>query len=137
MRLFLYGTLIADSGAPMGRWLSRRTGKVEPGTVPGRMIAVPGPNGWYPALVPGTGEVRGVVCNVRFGASELALLDRYEGHEYRRVSLRVTARSGLLTAQGWRWRGRPPAGAIRVPSGDFLAWLASTGHPVLSSRNGY
>lgn len=140
MRFFLYGTLMQGSDTAMARWLGDRLDACEPGSVPGRMIAVRSATGWFPAILPRSGaqggRVQGMVGEARLAPGELAVLDRYEGVEYRRAVMRVQTASGHCTAQAWIWRFAPPPGSMPVPSGDFRAWLAQNGEPILRSRNG-
>src|SRR5579871_1723963 len=87
-RLFVYGTLIDASDTPAARWLRSRMRRAEGASVPGRLVAIPTPRGWYPALVPAPGSrVHGLCCTVALDACDLAWLDRYEGREYRRVKI--------------------------------------------------
>lgn len=123
LRLFVYGTLQPQGGTAMGAWVAARTVRAQPASMSGRLHGIRDEGGWFPALVPGRGEVRGTVCDLRLGPGDLALLDRYEGPEYRRMTLPVrTAGGRRLRVQVYAWRGRPPAGAPRIGA-DFLAWL--------------
>jgi len=136
MRLFLYGTLMGQAETPMARWLAEHVTDTRPATIAGVIHAVPSASGWFPALLRGQGRVRGIVADCTLSRGEMARIDRYEGREYRRATLRAKSMAGAETAQGWIWRGPLPEDAVAVPGGDFLAWLAATGHTVLSSRNG-
>jgi gamma-glutamylcyclotransferase (GGCT)/AIG2-like uncharacterized protein YtfP len=123
-RLFVYGTLIDSSNTPASRWLRSRVRALVRASVPGRLVAIPTPQGWYPALVPASGlRVVGMCCRVRLGPRDLAWLDRYEGREYRRVTARALAGASFETVQLYRWRGAVPPGAREIPGGDFLNWL--------------
>ena len=140
LRLFAYGTLQPEASTRMGRWIERRLVSAEPACVPGRIFAVRGGDGWFPVLVAARTpqRVRGLLCTVDLGAGECALLDRYEGGEYRRVALRaLTDRGARQVAQIYRWRIPLPAAARAIPSGDFLAWLRDERLSAFSSlRNG-
>lgn len=140
MCIFAYGTLQPEGGTRMGRWIERRLVSVEPASVPGRIFAIRGGDGWFPVLVEAKApqRVRGLLCAVDLGAGERALLDRYEGGEYRRVALRVlTDRGARQVAQIYRWRIPLPAAARAIPSGDFFAWLRDERLSAFSSlRNG-
>lgn len=125
-RLFLYGTLRPEADTPMARWIAQRLVRAEAGSVPGRLHAVPDAAGWYPALVPGLGRVRGTLVELRLRAGERALLDRYEGREYRRVTLPVRLARTRSCAQAYVWRGRLPKGAVPIGP-DFLEWLRGIG----------
>lgn len=123
-RLFVYGTLIDASDTAAARWLRPRLHEVRRASVPGRLVAIPTPDGWYPALLPGGGaRVRGLCCTFDLARRDLARLDRYEGREYRRGGARALAGTRRLTVQLYRWRGTVPRGARPVPGGDFLNWL--------------
>lgn len=140
MRLFVYGTLLAATDTPMARWLASRMRETVAAHVLGRIVAIPTPNGWYPALLPALGGqgVAGMACETDFGPGDLARLDRYEGREYVRLTLPARATDGRrLSAQTYRWRAALPAGARPIWHGDFLAWLKETGQkPFSAGRNG-
>lgn len=128
MRLFVYGTLIGATQTPAARWLNARVRSVQPASVPGRLIAIPTPDGWFPALLPQSrSRVRGTCCTVALSRRDLARLDRYEGREYRRVTARALSEGALVTVMLYRWRGRVPRGARAIPGGDFLDWLGGRG----------
>lgn len=120
---FFYGTLIAGSGNDHERAAHALMGEGRAQVTRGRLYAVPDPAGWYPALLPGAGIVRGMVhrAGPRFDARALARMDEYEGRDYRRGLIRV----GLGMAQAYLWRGALPRGARRIAGGDFHAWLAA------------
>lgn len=125
-RFFLYGTLQPAARTRMGRWIEQRLVSSEAGSAPGRIVAVRGGNGWFPALVPAKSmrRVRGTVCELDLRPGELALLDRYEGAEYRRMAVPIRSDGGaIMAAQLYLWRVLPPDDARAIPSGDFLAWL--------------
>jgi gamma-glutamylcyclotransferase (GGCT)/AIG2-like uncharacterized protein YtfP len=134
--LFLYGTLQPAADTRMSRWLAQRSGAAMAASAPGRLVALRSGDGWYPALVPGRAGERCVGTLVRavFGPGDLALLDRYEGREYRRGVLRVRTSAGSHAAGVYVWHGAPPVGAIAIPGGDFLAWLARTGRSSFTTR---
>lgn len=134
MRLFLYGTLMDRAETPIARWLADRVSEAEVASAPGRLIAVPSDHGWFPALLPGSGQVRGTLVRVALGPGELARLDRYEGREYRRATLRVRAGRGRVSAQAWIWRAPLPRGAEPIAGGDFLAWLAASRRAAFATR---
>ncbi|WP_066555610.1 gamma-glutamylcyclotransferase family protein [Croceicoccus bisphenolivorans] len=133
MKLFLYGTLMGEADTAMSRFVRERTLSVETATVPGVIYAVPSPSGWYPALLRGPGRVRGVVADCTLERRDLMRLDRYEGTEYRRKAMRARTADATLVAQAWIWRGPLPAAAVAIPDGDFLRWLESGGHQILTS----
>jgi gamma-glutamylcyclotransferase (GGCT)/AIG2-like uncharacterized protein YtfP len=124
MRLFIYGTLMEASDTPAARWLRPRLRSIVPASVPGRLIAVPNAQGWFPALLSsGPGRVHGLCCTAELAPSDLARLDRYEGREYRRITARALVEASHVTVQLYRWRAAPPPEACAIPGGDFLNWL--------------
>jgi gamma-glutamylcyclotransferase (GGCT)/AIG2-like uncharacterized protein YtfP len=125
LRLFAYGTLRPETGTRMGRWIERRLLWSEAASIPGRIFAVPEGSGWVPALVApkGSRRVRGLLCELDLTRGERALLDCYEGGEYRRTVASVrTDRGATLAAQVYLWRIPVPEGGLAIRSGDFLAW---------------
>jgi hypothetical protein len=129
MRFFFYGTLIDAADTPMARWLRPRLLGVRTASVAGRLVAIPSPEGWYPALLrarPGQ-RVHGTCCELALSRPELSRLDRYEGAEYRRFTARARGPDGMVAVQLYRWRGAAPAGAEPVPAGNFLLWLQENG----------
>ncbi len=138
--LFVYGTLQPHAGTRMGQWIAARLESAEPARVPGRIRAVKGGNGWFPALVsPRSGaRVQGTLCRLALHPGDLAKLDRYEGREYRRVSLPVRAASGRgARAQVYCWRVALPDAAPVIRDGDYLGWLERTGRKAFTTlRNG-
>ena len=136
LRLFAYGTLQPRAGTRMARWVKARAVRAVPASVPGRLLAVKGGNGWFPALVPAKSGVRvkGTLCDLALSRGDLALLDRYEGREYRRVCLPVRAGA---PATVYLWRIAPPPGGPVIAGGDFLEWLRRTRRRAFSTpRNG-
>ncbi|WP_260609957.1 gamma-glutamylcyclotransferase family protein [Sphingomonas sp. IC081] len=138
--LFVYGTLQPHAGTRMGEWIAARMAHAEPAWAPGRIFAVKGGNGWFPALLParsGAG-VRGTLCRLDLRPGDLARLDRYEGREYRRICLPVRLASGRRApAQIYVWRAPQPKAAPVIRDGDYLGWLARTGRrPFTTLRNG-
>lgn len=124
----------------MARWIAARLVKGEAASVPGRLFAIRGGNGWFPALVPAKSgaRVRGTLCQLRLTPGDLARLDRYEGLEYRRAGLPVrTACGGRVRAQVYLWRIALPAKAPAIAGGDFPDWLRRTRRrPFSTLRNG-
>jgi gamma-glutamylcyclotransferase (GGCT)/AIG2-like uncharacterized protein YtfP len=130
MRLFVYGTLRPGADTAMARWLGSRAHEARAATVPGRLIAIKGGTGWFPALVRGRPWERchGTLIRVALEPGDLARLDRYEGPEYRREARRVHVVGGpAVAATVYRWRGAAPANSLAIPSGDFLSWIAQSG----------
>lgn len=123
----------------MGRWVAERMVREAHASAPGRLLAVPAGDGWYPILLrPDRGQhVRGTLVDLVLTRGELALLDRYEGREYRRLALPVRCENGVRLAQAWAWLVPVPRGAQPVPEGDFLAWLERTRRNAFTTlRNG-
>jgi len=106
-RIFVYGTLLDPRvfrrHAPL-RWLRRAL----PARLPGyRRVGLRGTP--YPTLIPGEGEVRGLLLPALPPAA-LARLARYEGPCYALRPLRVVTPRGACAARAWisqRWRSDP------------------------------
>lgn len=127
MRLFLYGTLQQDTGHPHSEWLFTLVEPEGAATTRGTLWAIPDPQGWYPALLPGEGTVMGqaVAARAALDACALARLDVFEaGYCRREIVL-----DGGDIAQAWLWARELPAGARPIPGGDYRAWLGQTGLP--------
>lgn len=139
-RLFVYGTLQPQGGTRMGQWIAARLIRSEAASAPGRLFAVRGGNGWFPALLPPRGGKRvvGTLCWLSLGPGDLALLDRYEGSEYRRVAVPVRTMGGQReVAQLYLWKTALPHDEEAIADGDFLAWLRRTRRSAFSTpRNG-
>jgi gamma-glutamylcyclotransferase (GGCT)/AIG2-like uncharacterized protein YtfP len=124
IRLFVYGTLMEASDTPAARWLGPRLHSAVRASVPGRLVAIPAEQGWFPALLPSsTGRVHGLCCTAELAPRDLARLDRYEGREYRRIAARALVDAGSVGVQLYRWSRAVPPGARAIPGGDFLNWL--------------
>lgn len=139
VRFFFYGTLVAGSGNPVARAIHARLRPLGPATVRGSLHALPELLGWYPALLPGAGVVRGMLyeAGTDFGADDLARIDAYEDHDpqrsreslyLRREVAAMDVAGAVSTAQAYLFNAALPAGAMALPGGDFAAWLAQTGH---------
>ena len=139
MRFFFYGTLLARSANPVAQVVHRKLARGLSAIARGTLYAIPNPYGWYPALVP---DALGLaVCGSlhealpEFGADDLALLDTYEhcaavGGEFRREPIRAEIGAALeTTALCYVYARSLPAGARRLPDGDFRAFLRDTGLP--------
>lgn len=138
MRFFFYGTLIAGSGNPVATAAHALLRDLGPAKATGALYAVPDPEGWYPALLPGGGAVHGRLYEARehFDVRALALLDAYEdcdpadhaGSLYLRETIVVMRMGGeCAEAQAYRFNQPLPADARPIPNGDFRAWLAREG----------
>ncbi|WP_068094395.1 gamma-glutamylcyclotransferase family protein [Novosphingobium rosa] len=126
---FFYGTLMAGMSQPLARVWHAGLSAGEAGWARGALWAIPDPEGWYPALLPGEGRVLGMVYRplAGFDAAMLAAMDRYEGDDYRRLALPVVLAEGEVLAQAYVWQGALPAGAVALEDGDFAAFLARRG----------
>lgn len=136
VRLFLYGTLQPQADTPMGDWVARRMVQDKAACVSGAIHAVCDRGGWYPALVPARGAqwVVGTLCDLSLRAGELAMLDRYEGDEYRRARIAAyDARGRAGRAMVYMWRAPMPHGAERIAGGNFLEWLKIARRTALNS----
>jgi gamma-glutamylcyclotransferase (GGCT)/AIG2-like uncharacterized protein YtfP len=109
-RLFVYGTL-RPGGPAWERIRPHVVGEPVPSTLGGTLYDT---GRGYPALhQEGTGQVPGVTLRLREPARALAELDRYEGHEYRRV--RVVESGGTL-CWTYLWTG-PVTGFAALAGG--------------------
>ncbi|MCB9778647.1 MAG: gamma-glutamylcyclotransferase [Alphaproteobacteria bacterium] len=139
--LFLYGSLMPGQG---NGWRVQAHGGFRgdplPARVEGRLLDF----GRWPGMVPGAGEVKGVLVWMHDLAAALPELDHYEGYrgpgeenlfERRRVEARTDA--GPVWAWAW-WFVAGDAGPGRrgqgrtgspVPGGDWAAWRAGRDGP--------
>ena len=142
MRFFFYGTLQAGNSNPVIAAIHRRLVPEGPARIAGRLLAVRDCDGWFPALVPGDGEVHGQVyaASADFSADDLAALDRYEEFDpaspetswYLREIMALTSGEPVSV---YRMNGTPPATAVPIPGGDFRAWLNAANLPEFSGRS--
>lgn len=138
-RLFFYGTLIAGGPPPVRRALSRLR-DLGPARAAGLLYAIYDPQGWYPALVEGPGEVAGrlYMPSEEFAESDLAALDAYEdcdpgdpaGSLYRRLVATVAGQPAEL----YRFNQSLPEHAPAIPDGDFAAWIMREGVRPFAAR---
>ena len=131
---FFYGTLIAGSGNAIEAAAHEKLVPMVRTVVKGRLYAIRDPLGWYPALLPGSRPVHGMVYAIapKFGTADLAALDTYEGYDprhpersvYRRrpIAFRIEDRR-LHVADAYFFNAPLPPGSRRVKGGDFHAWL--------------
>jgi gamma-glutamylcyclotransferase (GGCT)/AIG2-like uncharacterized protein YtfP len=145
MRFFFYGTLMAGSGNRVARLVHDKLRAIGPVRVEGALHAIADPRGWYPALLPGEGAVRGTLyaATASFTAADLARLDAYEDYDpahpetslYIRERLRVSDPDGASgDAEAYRFARPLPEGSRPIPGGDFRAWLAEQGMPAFGGR---
>ncbi len=125
--LFFYGVLRPD----VAQWpFLEGLGAGLPATTRGALYAIPDPDGWYPAMLPGTGLVHGACHEV--GAVDLAAVDAFEGADYARVEVECAKGMGGSVPQtkthAYLWTAPLPANAEPIPNGDFARWLAETGY---------
>ncbi|TYC85430.1 gamma-glutamylcyclotransferase [Novosphingobium sp. BW1] len=137
-RFFFYGTLLAGMDIALTRRVHGHLLALGPAQVRGRLVAIPDPDGWYPALLSGEGRVAGMLYAARpsFSRATLDELDAYEGGcsrahgagEYRRVAIGVRLDDGRCRAAQAYLYARPlPRGSRELPGGDFVSWLVGTG----------
>jgi gamma-glutamylcyclotransferase (GGCT)/AIG2-like uncharacterized protein YtfP len=129
MRLFLYGVLRAG----LGDWpFLAGLGPGSPATAAGELYAIPDAGGWYPALVLAQGHAATTVhgTNHAVGTVDLAAIDAFEGLDYARMAVPVDRGKGAAgtSAHAYIWTSRLPDRALAIPHGDFVRWLAETGH---------
>lgn len=144
MRFFFYGTLVAGSGNAVARSLHDRLEPLGRAHVRGVLHALPDPQGWYPALLPGDGRVAGWLHAPQdsFTAADLGALDSYEDCDaarpeaslyLRRNTLVTCADAAMVHAQAY-WFNQPlPEGALPIPAGDFVAFARERRLPVFGS----
>jgi len=120
-RLFVYGSLRAGQAARS--LIADHVVRAGPATTTGTLIAFPE----YPAMIDsGPETVVGELIWLRDLAAALALLDAYEGEDYRRVLKRIRLSTGE-DEWGWCYVLADPALAIAgtaVPGGDWVRWVA-------------
>lgn len=137
-RFFFYGTLLSG-GPPRVREALARLIDLGPVAVPGMIYANPDPDGWYPVLVEGHGEVVGRLyeASAEFGPGDLAALDAYEDCDpadpANSLYLRIPVAVAGGTAQAYLFNQPLPVGARLIPHGDFAAWIAREGLPVFTA----
>jgi gamma-glutamylcyclotransferase (GGCT)/AIG2-like uncharacterized protein YtfP len=131
-RLFFYGTLVREYDHPLARLLAC---PVRRGWVRGTLRIKADPSGVYPVLTPGAGRVWGWVhggCQP-ISLRAVAALDLWEEFdplrpprgEYRRASVAVHTKGGLLRAQAYVPNTSSHPGLAVVPGGDFAAHVAA------------
>lgn len=134
MRFFFYGTLILGSGNPVAAVLRDTVRCIGPATTRGRLYAVADWRGPYPALLPGSGTVHGMVCETlpHFGRGDLARMDAYEEYDprglatslYHRRKVPIRMADGqTIGADAYIYNRALPRRARMIAGGDFRAWL--------------
>lgn len=138
MHLFFYGVLLGDLASERIAAMLAGLGPGRRATTRGILYAIPDPRGWYPVLLPGEGEVRGMVHEA--GSVDLAKLDRFEGvdptnpraGEYRREPIHVFLSEGATIMADAYLSNRAPAPDFEpIAHGDFARWLRETGREPL------
>lgn len=129
MRFFFYGTLIAGSGNAAEAEVHAKLRDLGPATVAGELYAIPDPEGWYPALLPGKGMVHGRLYETtrEFAAADLARLDAWEDYDPAEPEIGLYRREAEGEVQVYRFARALPPGARPIPGGNFAAWLAAEG----------
>ena len=123
MQLFVYGVLREG----LGDWpFLAGIGPGQAATASGALFAIPDPQGWYPALVPGEGTVIGAVRDA--ARVDMAAVDAFEGADYTRRPIPVRCAGETLVAEAYLWAAPLPSGAPQIAHGDFVRWLAETGN---------
>ena len=142
MRFFFYGTLQAGNLNPAIAAIHARLIPQGPARITGALVAVSDQDCWFPALVPGDGEVHGTVyaAGPDFTAEDLAALDRYEEFDPAAPEASWYLREPRLLTNGepvtvYRMNGVPPADAQPIPGGDFRAWLNAQNLTEFSGRS--
>lgn len=128
---------MAGSPNPVAATVHRKLGPGRLARVRGSLYAIPGPLGWYPALLPGGGLVDGMLHEATdaFASKDMAVLDAYEGYdparldrsEYVRRTIVVLTASGEIEAHAYVYNALPPANAVALPHGDFARFLTEKG----------
>jgi gamma-glutamylcyclotransferase (GGCT)/AIG2-like uncharacterized protein YtfP len=128
MDLFFYGVLREG----LGDWpFLAGIGPGRAASATGTIFAIPDPQGWYPALLPGDGVVHGAVHAQ--GQADLAAMDAFEGPRYRRQAVPVMIAGATVMAEAYCWIDALPGGTEPIAHGDFARWLAETGRRPLGS----
>jgi len=140
--LFVYGSLLAGAGHPMGARLAREARPIGEASLAGRLYRV----SWYPGLVEsGTSRerVHGEVFALEDPERSLLWLDVYEGvaeaggsgAEYARAERTARlARGGELRVWVYIYRGDVSGLAI-VPGGRWLPAATSACNPFSPRQN--
>ncbi|MXO65781.1 gamma-glutamylcyclotransferase family protein [Altericroceibacterium endophyticum] len=133
--LFFYGVLLGDVAPPAVKTLLADLGPGRRATVTGRLYAAGDPQGAYPVLVEGTGEVQGMVHEA--GSVDTEALDRFERidpddpdkGEYRRIEMDAVCADGTHCVAEVYFYNHALSPQLRpIPHGDFARFLKETGH---------
>lgn len=145
MHFFFYGTLISGSGNRFSEALQEKVSCIGPATARGRLYAVADLRGPYPALLPGSGAVYGMLYETlpQFGQNDLARIDAYEEFDsrtpaaslYRRRKVAIRLADGqAIGADAYVYNKPLPKGARIIADGDFRGWLARNGAAGFGTR---
>ena len=145
MHLFFYGTLLDGSDNAMAREVHRLVNPLGAATLRGKLLAVPDPQGWFPALIAGEETVHGGLYEATSALSpaELARLDAYEDYDplnpaaslYLRAAMQVTdAKGAAVMADVYLYNQLLPPGSCAIPSGDFRQWISASGEAPFAGR---
>ncbi|WP_088308185.1 gamma-glutamylcyclotransferase family protein [Novosphingobium sp. B 225] len=134
MHFFFYGTLLDGSDNPVAQDIHALLDPLGPAQVAGDLHAIPDAQGWFPALVPGGGQVHGKVYRARahFTPADLARMDAYEDLDPGDPAGSLYVRQAMLLAGGgeaqtYVWNRPLPAGSQPIPGGSFRDWLTAQG----------
>ena len=125
--LFVYGTLLShfnnDALRPIAHWMQYEG----QGKLKGRIFDL----GTYPALITSVNEssdVHGEVYKLASTEKVFAVLDEYEGEEYRRETHVVQLESGK-TVGCWVYvyKPEPDNNVIQIIGGDYLTYIRNKG----------
>lgn len=133
MRFFFYGTLLDGSDNPVARAIHALLEPEGPAVATGSLYAVADAAGWFPALLPGSGQVHGRSYRTLAGFSpaDLARMDAYEDFDPATPDASLYLRTELPlisggTAQAYLFNQPLPPESQEIPHGDFRRWLAET-----------
>lgn len=129
VKVFVYGTL--QRGQRYHHLIADNIRSVQPAAVRGTLYHLPFE---YPALFPGSGEVRGELLEFADGEMSLAILDELENYrgpgqdnEYERVTLTATTSDGrsetcFVYLYSDSRRSWVEEHGILVENGDWVQW---------------
>ena len=118
--LFVYGTLRSSETNPAARRLHGHAELIGPGHVQGALYGI----SWYPGLIlEGQSRVYGELFRLDNPEEILPELDAYEGAEFERVILNVSASGETTPAWAYVYR-LSVAGKRRVESGIWTGELS-------------
>jgi gamma-glutamylcyclotransferase (GGCT)/AIG2-like uncharacterized protein YtfP len=117
--LFVYGTLRKDFALPLKEAVAKDMEFIGTGRVKATLYDL----GAYPGAVKeGGSEIVGDVFELR-NETVLAVLDEYEGNEYRREMEAVTLSSGGIFQAWMYWYTGITTGSMLIKNDDYLHYL--------------